>query len=108
MRICVGVLAKARKRVSDPLAVELQVVVGCLIWELSTKPRSSATEIFTHFLKFKFSFMYILDVFHACMSLHHVHAVPEEAREDVRSPETGAINSYEPSRSCWKSSVCHL
>lgn len=104
MRICVGVPAVARKRASDPLVVELQVV-SCLIWVLSTKLGSSTTETLTHF--FILSFMYILDVFHAHMFLHHVHAVPEEVREDVRSPETGAINSYESSHSCWKSSVGH-
>lgn len=50
MRICVGVPAEARKRVSDPLVMELQVV-SCLIWVLSTKLGSSTTETLTHFFE---------------------------------------------------------
>ena len=39
--VCVGAHGD-QKRVLDPLELEFQVVVSCLMWVLGTKPRSSA------------------------------------------------------------------
>lgn len=42
VRVCVEYvhLSVGQKRVLDPLFLEVQVVVNCLVWGLGTKPRS--------------------------------------------------------------------
>lgn len=39
------------------------------------------------------SYFLCLSILLACVSVHHVPAVPEEAKRDVGSPETGVTES---------------
>lgn len=41
----------------------------------------------------------------AFMSVHHLHTVPPEAEEGVRSPGAGVRDDCDPPHGCWESSA---
>jgi hypothetical protein len=54
---------------------------------------------------FVFKDLFLLFVYECLptyMYVYHMHTVPTEAREGIRSPETGVTGGYKPSYQCWK------
>lgn len=41
----------------------------------------------------------------AWMSVYHLYAVPMEAGEGIRTPETGVTNGCEPLYGCWEPNI---